>query len=130
MIKSLPAIEKEFDMKEVEKANPGWVRVVLGMFVLVVIMTSVWVDWARAGSFFQEAVQSWNQFKHDYGEYQKMDPFDKHGNLQQGNIRNYMEEKSSGTTQTETIRKNKNTVVHTPGKGPKTKCFPTTKVKT
>lgn len=48
MIKSLPAIEKEFSMEEVEKANPGWVRVVLGLFVLIIIMVAVWVDWAHA----------------------------------------------------------------------------------
>ncbi len=48
MIKSLPAIEKEFNMKEVEKANPSWLRAIMIAFVIIIIFGAVWADWANA----------------------------------------------------------------------------------
>ena len=50
MIKSLPATEKEFDMKQVEQANPSWVRVVMIVFVMIIIFGAIWADWANAAT--------------------------------------------------------------------------------
>lgn len=43
MIKSLPAIEKEFDMEEVANANPKWVTYVMIVFVASIIIGSLFI---------------------------------------------------------------------------------------
>ena len=48
MFKFLPATEKEWDIQEVEKATPGWLKVVMILFVMFVIMGAIWFDWAHA----------------------------------------------------------------------------------
>jgi hypothetical protein len=48
MFRFLPATEKEFDMREVEKANPAWLRPVVIIFILLFLISAVWADWAMA----------------------------------------------------------------------------------
>jgi hypothetical protein len=43
MIKCLPAIEKEFDMKEVANANPKWVPYVMIVVVASIIIGSLFL---------------------------------------------------------------------------------------
>ena len=35
MFKPLPSVEKEFDMKEVDKATPNWIKFVMLIFVIL-----------------------------------------------------------------------------------------------
>ncbi len=48
MFKILPATEKEFDMQEVAKANPMWVRVIAILFVIAVLFGAILADMANA----------------------------------------------------------------------------------
>ena len=48
MFKSLPAIEKEFDIEMARTSTPGFVRTLLIAFVFVIILGAVWFDWAHA----------------------------------------------------------------------------------
>jgi hypothetical protein len=48
MFKILPAAEKEFDMKEVDAASPGWLKIIMLVFVMLIIFGAVWADWASA----------------------------------------------------------------------------------
>lgn len=50
MIKSLPSTEKEFDMKEVDKATPNWLKLIMLAFVAILMISFLFMDNANAQS--------------------------------------------------------------------------------
>jgi hypothetical protein len=45
MIKLGPMLMEKLEQKEIEKANPPWVRWVMGIFLALILMAAVWYDW-------------------------------------------------------------------------------------
>jgi len=48
MIKSLPAVEKEFDMNEVDKATPNWLKWIMMGFIVLLFFGLVFLGQADA----------------------------------------------------------------------------------
>ena len=69
--------------------------------LILILCLLILVTSATAGGL-QSIINSYNQIKHDYKEYQKMGAFDKDGNLQPYNILVYMEGKSGASEVTGT----------------------------